>query len=201
MKVSKIKQEMLSVDVVDSILFDGLDDKGLTGDCVMVLGSRSAVIYRVPKAVDIYNSGRCDTLLMTGGRVLNYDTGNITEASRMKNKAMDLGIPEGNILTEEISLSTKENILCSLLVLDRQFKLSNMKSILLVTTTYHMKRSLMMAKTYIPSWINVAPCPADDTNTRRDTWFLTEEGLGRAKDEACKIICYINEGSIPDFNI
>jgi hypothetical protein len=64
-----------------------------------------------------------------------------------------------------------------------------------------MRRSILMAQTYLPNWINVISCPADDINTRRDNWNLTEAGRKRALDEVWKIICYVNEGSIPDFVI
>jgi uncharacterized SAM-binding protein YcdF (DUF218 family) len=119
----------------------------------------------------------------------------------MKMKAEELEIPECDILFEEISMTTKENILCALLLLEREIKLSMIKGIILITSNYHMRRSLLMAQTYLPDWIKVNPCPADDTNTKRDNWWLTEAGRQRATDEVWKIICYINECSIPDFNI
>ena len=58
-----------------------------------------------------------------------------------------------------------------------------------------------MAKTYMPDWIEFSMCAAKDTNTLRHNWFLTEQGIQRARNEAYKIICYIKEGSILDFSI
>ncbi|SHH32243.1 DUF218 domain-containing protein [Clostridium collagenovorans DSM 3089] len=119
----------------------------------------------------------------------------------MKSKAIELGVKEEDLLFEENSLTTKENIICSLLSLEREFKLSNLRKVLLVTTAYHLRRGVLMAKTYFPNWIEIIPCPAEDTNTNRNNWFYTEEGIARASEEAWKIVCYINEGSIPDFEI
>ncbi|MGM0866619.1 MAG: ElyC/SanA/YdcF family protein [Bacillota bacterium] len=51
---------------------------------------------------------------------------------------MSLGVPERDILTEEISLHTLENVLASLLVLDREFHLHNIQRLLVVTTSYHI---------------------------------------------------------------
>lgn len=79
--------------------------------------------------------------------------------------------------------------------------LSNIKRILLVTTRYHMRRGMLMAKAYMPKWIEIVPCPADDTNTLRHNWYQTEEGYNRAKEEAQKIVSYVKERSIEDFEI
>ncbi len=198
MKVSTLKPEDLTNDIVDKILFRGLEDRGDAGDCIMVLGSTKAPRYRVPKAVSIYRDKRSSKILLCGGRTVD---GTLSEAEMMRRKAIELGMPNEDILMEELSLSTKENMLCALLPLDRAFKLSRIQRILLVTTTYHMRRCLLMAQAYMPRWIEISPCPADDTNTCRDTWYRSETGCQRAKDEAWKIICYINEKSIDDLEI
>lgn len=39
MKVSEITEEMLSEELIDRLLFDGLDDEGKDVDCIIVLGS------------------------------------------------------------------------------------------------------------------------------------------------------------------
>lgn len=70
-----------------------------------------------------------------------------------------------------------------------------------MTTTYHMRRSLHIAKYLFPPHINVYPCPADDTTTKRDNWMNTPEGIDRVKREILKIIKYVNDGVIPDFEI
>ena len=198
MKVSTLRMESLSNEIIDRIIYEGLEDRGDTGDCIMVLGSNKALEYRVPKAATIYHDKRSPKMLLCGGTIGN-DT--LSEAERMKRKAIELGIPSEDILMEEQSLSTKENMICALLPLERAFKLSRIQRILMVTTTYHMRRCILMAQAYMPKWIEISPCPADDTNTQRDTWYKSEKGYQRAKDEAWKIICYINEKSIPDFEI
>lgn len=201
MKVSSLKKSDLSREIVDKMLYEGLEDTGDKGDCIMVLGSIKAPKYRVPKAVSIYQDKRASKILLCGGTILETESGYLSEAEMMRKKSLEMGIPDEDILLEELSKSTKENILCSLLNLDRTFKLSNMNKILMVTTNYHMRRCLLMAQTYMPSWIKFCPCSADDTTTLRNNWYKNEKGYQRAKDEAWKIICYINEKSIPDFEI
>jgi len=109
----------------------------------------------------------------------------------MRRKAIEMGMPDENILLEELSMTTKENMICALLMLERAFKLSNVNKIILVTTNYHMRRCLLMARTYMLGWIKFSPCPADDINTKRDNWHKNEEGYQTAINEAWKIICYV----------
>ena len=60
MLVSKIKEENLTIDLIDKLLFQDLDDTGETADCIIVLGSMKAATYRVPVAVAAYQAGRAD---------------------------------------------------------------------------------------------------------------------------------------------
>jgi vancomycin permeability regulator SanA len=201
MKVSEIKYEDLSNDIINKILFEGIVDNGEKACCAMVLGSNKAHRYRVPVAAMLYIQKRVTKLLLCGGNIMITENGDYTEAEIMRQKAIELGVLSCDILKEEISLTTKENMICGLLPLEREFKLSAIDKIILVTTTYHMRRSLLMARTYFPDWITILPCPVDDINTKKDNWWLSESGYKRAKEEAWKIICYINEKTIPDFEI
>ena len=97
--------------------------------------------------------------------------------------------------------STVENILCALVELQRAFWLNRVKKVLLVTSTYHMRRSLAIARYLFPIHIDIVPGPADDNNTNRDTWMNTLKGRERAKREALNIVGCVKNGVIPDFEI
>ena len=58
MWVSKITEDNLSNDVIDRLLYEGLDDNGENVDCIIVLGSIKAAQYRVPAAAKVYLDGR-----------------------------------------------------------------------------------------------------------------------------------------------
>lgn len=83
-------------------------------------------------------------VLLRGGKIIETEYGAMTEVQLMKSKAIELGVKEEDLLFEENSLTTKENIICSLLPLEREFKLSNLRKVLLVTTAYHLRRSVLM---------------------------------------------------------
>ena len=201
MLVSKIKEEDLTFEMVDRLLFQGLEDTGENADCIIVLGSVKAAQYRVPVAVDAYKAGRADKLILCGGKLRDFPDGKYSEAEHMRRAALELGVAEENIILENASQNTVENIRFALTELRQAFDGKPLRSVLLVTTAYHMRRSLAIARHVFPESISVIPCPANDNNTRRDNWMNTPVGLERAKNEAMKIVGYILDGIIPDFEI
>lgn len=201
MLVSGIKEDHLTVDVVDRLLFRGLEDTGETADCIIVLGSIKAAKYRVPAAVEACKAGRADKLVLCGGKLRDFPDGQYSEAEHMRQAALEAGVAEENIILENASQNTVENIRFALAKLQRTFDLNQVRSVLLVTTAYHMRRSLAIARHLFPAHIAVIPCPANDTHTRRDNWMNTPVGIKRAKGEAMKIVRYITDGLIPDFEI
>ncbi len=201
MLVSKIKEEDLTLEVIDKLLFQGFEDTGENVDCIIVLGSTKASKYRIPVAVDTYHTGRSQKLLLCGGKLRDFPTGKYSEAEHMRKTALELGVNEEDIILENSSQNTIENILYALIELQRSFWLNKIHSVLLVTTTYHMRRSMAIARYLFPEHISIIPCPANDTNTRRENWMNTPVGIERVKREAMKIVQYVVEGVISDFEI
>ena len=198
MIVSQIQEGNLTADIIDRLLFHGLEDTGESADCIIVLGSSNAVKYRVPVAIRAYQAGRAHKLLFCGGALHG---GSCAEAEQMRQAVLASGVAEEDVLMETASQNTIENILFALIELQRAFWLNNVRRVLLVTTAYHMRRSLAIARYLFPAHITVLPCPANDTGTRRDTWMNSSEGIARAEKEALKIVDYVHSGVIPDFDI
>ena len=201
MWVSKITEEDLTDEIIDRLLFEGLEDTGENVDCIIVLGSIKAAKYRVPIAVNAYNAGRAKKIMLCGGALRDFPEGKFIEAEHMYKRVLELGVPQEDIIVENTSNNTVENILCALVELQRAFWLNKVSKVLLVTATYHMRRSLAIAKYLFPAHINIIPCPADDDNTNRDNWMKTDKGVERARGEALNIIRCVNNGVIPDFEI
>ena len=201
MQVSKIKEEDLTIEIIDRLLFQGLEDTGEKADCIIVLGSSKAAKYRVPVAVDAYKAERASKIMLCGGKIRDFSSQKYSEAEHMRKAALESGIAEENLILENSSQDTVENILFALTELQRAFWLNKVHRVLLVTTAYHMRRSLAIARYLFPEHIAVIPCPANDTGTRRDNWMNTLEGTLRVKAEAMKIVSYVTNGVIPDFEI
>jgi hypothetical protein len=199
MLISEMNPDTLSHEEMSRMLFSHLKDDGQAGECIFVFGSHHAQSYRVPKAVALYNERRANKILFSGGTI--WESQGACEAMLMKESAIQLGVPCHDILTETASQNTKENVLASLLVLDRAIRLHQVRRLLVVTTTYHMRRCLLTLKTYMPKWIEYTLCPADDEITKADNWWLSEKGTKRVIDESRKMIEYVKSGSLIDQEI
>ncbi len=201
MWVSQISEEDLTNEIIDRLLFEGLEDTGENADCIIVLGSIKATKYRVPVAVNAYHAGRANKIMLCGGALRDFPNGKSKEAEHMYQRVVELGVPKENIILEKTSQNTVENILCALIELQRVFWLNRVQKVLLVTTTYHMRRSLMIARYLFPVHIDIVPCSADDENTKRENWMNSSEGMERARGEALNIVRCVKNGVIPDFEI
>ena len=199
MKISQLQPDSLSDLQMTELLYKNLEDDHEVGDCIFVPGSNKAVEYRLPKAIQLYKEGRAKKILFSGGVI--WEGTSLSEAQLLKRKAIELGIPSEDILIEDLSLHTKENVLASLLVLDRAFDLHNLKRILVVSNIYHMRRLHLTLKTYMPQWIHFTLCPVNDRTTREDNWFEFPYGRKRVEIETNKIIRYVKKGIIIDEDV
>ena len=92
--VSGIKETDLSNELVDRLLFEGLEDTGENADCIIVLGSMKAAQYRVPVAAQAYKAGRAGKILLCGGKLRDFPDGKYSEAEHMRQAALTFGILE-----------------------------------------------------------------------------------------------------------
>jgi hypothetical protein len=198
MKISDISMANITVDnkdLVNQILFNGIHDDGKNGDVIFVFGSQSANKYRVPHAVALYQCGRATKIIMSGGQLKE------PEAILMKNKAIELGVSENDIIVESQSKNTIENVLRSKEILDEKVGLSNIRRILIVSTFYHMRRCFLTLKTYMPLHIEYSLCPAQDNSTRPNNWWENEQGTKRVISEVEGLIYYTRNKRIVDFEV
>lgn len=105
---------------------------------------------RTTCAVDLYQQGYADRLVLTGGNGLVFQTGP-KEATEMKRWAKRLGVPEQAILTEEDSRTTYENASATK-------RLLGPASILLVTSASHLPRATAL---FAKQGFQVTPAPCD----------------------------------------
>jgi RimJ/RimL family protein N-acetyltransferase/uncharacterized SAM-binding protein YcdF (DUF218 family) len=201
MMVSKINSDNLTDEIVDRILYRGLEDTGERADCVVVLGSTKASQYKIPVAEEAYRNQRAPKILLSGGKVKAFPEGEMCEAEHMRLHAIARGVRPEDLIMDTYARNTVENILGSLMELQREFCIDQVKKVLLVTTSFHMRRSLCLARYLFPAHIEVLPCPAEDTHTRRDNWMESEVGRKRAVDEVEKIVACVKNGLFPDFEL
>jgi uncharacterized SAM-binding protein YcdF (DUF218 family) len=93
---------------------------------------------RINHAVNLYRSGQVRKVIFTGGQ---GNPGEPTESAAARDYALQSGIPANDILIEEKSHTTYENIFYAKQLADTH----GIKKVLIVSDPLHMKRAMAMA--------------------------------------------------------
>ena len=198
MLLSKIDNENLTDEQINKILFDLPLDDGLPGDCILVFGSSFYIDERVNTAVKLYKAKRAPYILFSGG---SGRGGIVAEAKAMRDKAISLGVPKSALLLATQSPHSAENIIASMLVLERKFRLKNIKRILVVSSAFHIRRISLTIGRYMPKWIKFSYCYDNNSKVSLKNWQKTKKYHKIVEDEARAIINYAKNNYINDVNI
>jgi uncharacterized SAM-binding protein YcdF (DUF218 family) len=93
---------------------------------------------RINHGIELYQKGKVRKLIFTGGQ---GNPGEPTESSAARDYALQSGVPLQDILIEQKSHTTYENILYAKQVADG----NGIKKVLIVSDPLHMKRAVLMA--------------------------------------------------------
>lgn len=123
---------------------------------------------RIEKGVQLYKEGWAPVLMFSGAAA----EGDVSNALAMKRIAIKKGVSAKDILIEEDSKTTVENAQFSAKILtDREYK-----SIILVTSPYHQRRTFQLFQKELPS-VEILNQSAVDETWRKKGWW--ENGIGR----------------------
>lgn len=152
-----------------SIYIYSFKDDARNADVAIVLGASTynghpSPVYqeRINHAVDLYNKHLVKKIIMTGG----YGKGNpVSDAYNAKLYAVGQGVPEDDVLTEDQSTVTLENLINAKKIMD----VYNYQTALIVSDPLHMKRAMLQAK---DAGITAYTSPTHSSRFRtRDTKF------------------------------
>ena len=165
MKLSQCTQEtiaLMSVEDVAAIAYGGCRDDGETADVALLLGSSPInCLERAECAAELYRSGRVGIIITSGGVEWEVDGAMITEASLMARILMENGVPEEAIVMENEARNTAENMIYGSLQITRSVGIQHIRSVCVVTSASHLRRSMELARLFLPRWIRLSGCPAN----------------------------------------
>lgn len=72
-----------------------------------------------------------------------------------------------NVVLEKVSRNTLENAIYSRELLAKH----KIRSVLLITSRYHLKRSAILFRNSLPSEVLIYPYPVDSGNIKKDWWY------------------------------
>lgn len=155
-------------------------------DAIVVI-SGDENVKRVEEGVNLYKKGYGKFILMSGGPAL----WRITQADNMFEQARSLNVPASAILLERHARSTYENALFSLPILQKK----KVKSIILVATPFHMRRSNMVFKEIFSKvGIEIIPHPIPNSDFKVKKWWKRHEETERVVWEFEALIFYYLRG-------
>lgn len=156
-------------------------------DGIFVFGSPSDA--RIKKAVELYAYAYASKLYLSGHRPF-YASDELPEAERMKQFAIDRGVPPENIITENRSITLPDNVKTML----DDFENNNLrpKKLIIIATTYILRRAAMDWYRFTPWGIEIIPVSAEEPDVseslRRATWWRSEKGRRQLLNEYVKIV-------------
>ena len=121
---------------------------------------------RTRRGVALYRQGYVPRLLLTGGGVLARVR---PEAKRLAEIARELGVPDVDLLVEDRSSNTFQNVQCSRALLEEHGLLDKLGTVLLVSSEWHMRRVLLTMKRFFPARLRLICCPTTE-GCSRHSW-------------------------------
>lgn len=145
---------------------------------VAVSGGKTAA--RTAEAIKLYKNGWAKYLIFSGAA---KDTTGPSNAEVMKEQALQAGIPESVIITEDESQTTHQNAERTEQIL-QQYSITRL---IVVTSPYHQRRAGLEFQKKTSSNIQVLNHPARSDPDWPDTWWLTPRGWWLVGGELVKI--------------
>lgn len=202
MKLSEINKSKLTDDDIQKIVYENIEDNGKCTIYGLVFGNSMLINERVNTAVDAYKNHRIKKIIFSGGNngISNQENDVIPEAIKMKNLAIKLGVNEQDILVDDTSCNSFENVENSFNLISNE----TISSIAVITSEFHLKRCMAIIKQKFPN-MEVILIPSKDGFSDSNNWFLSDDtwnsGRSLATYEANLLIRYAKEKKIADIDI
>ena len=204
MKLSQFDENSINDKDIADIVYSNIEDDCLSSKYALVFGNSMLIKERVSKAVELYNAKRVRKLIFMGGvnGVSNQNNSLVAEADKMKKIALNLGVNASDIIVDNTSNNTFENIDNAMSLLGNE--LNTIENVVIITSEFHLKRCYAIFKKKYPT-LHISLVAAKDGFSDSENWFLSDNswnsGRSLATYEAHLLIKYAKEGKIQDLKI
>ncbi len=203
MRISEADISLLTDDILEKLIFDGIYCESVPHcEAALVLGTSDPNVDRTPEAVFQYKNGACDKLIFSGGVEWDTEYGRISEAEYMRKYALENGVADSDIVLDNLAETTIENMIGGTLAINRSFEyVSDVKNLLIVTSKFHMKRSMLLANALLPRCVKSYPCPARNSVVTIENWRESKLGRRRVLAETGFIKAMVVNGLCDDIEL
>ncbi len=194
MKLSEVKNfESLSIEEYTKIVYgeytpdiDNIDAIILLGGAKLWCLDRASICSKLAKERNV------KYILPTGGVICEN---NLTEAEFLKELLIKEGVDQDKIILENKATSTKENMIYTNEILKN---LKDVKKVLIVTSHFHLRRSLELAKSYLDKKYKIEGYPGQVVEGNKENWYKSDYYTKRVHQEAIFLKSHIEKGYISD---
>ncbi len=164
------------------------DKKGCEPADAIVAVSGGDTLARTHEAIALYKNGWASKLIFSGAA---QDKSGPSNAEVMRREALGEDVPSEDIITEELSATTKENAENTKTI----FAEHDISSVILVTSAYHQRRAGLEFQARAGGAVAVRNHPVARDNQWSSWWWATPTGWYLAIGELIKIIAFYAGGS------
>lgn len=143
---------------------------------------------RTREAIRLYQNGWAPKLIFSGAA---QDKTGPSNAEAMRREARSVGVPDTDIITEELGATTKQNAEKTQDILER----NNVSSVILVTSAYHQRRAGLEFTKRAAGTVTVYNHPVMTDNQWSALWWITPSGWYLAVGEFVKIMLFYVGGT------
>lgn len=169
-------------------------------DVIFVFGGTQTGNWQTP--IQAYNHGLGKKIIITGGQSKTagskYKTmmGDNSEADLIKKKLIAAGISDDEMIIEDQSTNSLENVIFAC----QKFDFNKINSILFITKSHVVGRHWRTLAQHVPSNLTLIPYSFDadygGVFVTQDNWMTTTIGRSRVWGEYLRIQTYIEKGDI-----
>lgn len=181
--------EGMSIREITEYLF--LQDELTAADLIIIFGGKR--LERAERGAQLFQAGLAPRILITGGD--KRGTG-VCEAERLRDHAVELGVPPEAIMVECDSVNTLENVRMSVALVEEEIGWKNIRNVILVSAPHHLRRVKQTIAHYIPRAVRITCCPDTRTDITSENWWHTQEGQNTVYRELEKVRNYALQGEL-----
>lgn len=195
MKLSSINDCNFTDYEIQNIVYNNEENEENTKyGLVFGAGIDAILKSRVYTAVMAYKTKKIQKIILSGDGSKNPDGNGLKETIRMIDLAIKLGVKEEDIIIEDKSNTTVENIEFSMNLIEP------VSSIAIITSEFHLKRCMAILGKKYP-YVKPILISAKDGFTDSDNWNLSGEGRKIAKYEAYSLVVLAKRNQMLDLDI
>ena len=170
MYLSKADADGLSKKAAEDVVFNKLVTVKEKCDAALVLGTGlKGAKRRAETAAAYYKEGLFDKIISTGGNEHKIGSEKIKESVFIKKTLVENGVKKSDVICENRARNTPENMIFSLAELSLKTDVLSLKKIAVVTEPFHLRRSLILARAFFPSYIDICGY-ADGLEEDKKNW-------------------------------